>query len=220
MGAARTPPPRWAALFTALWLILSAGPAAAQPAGGGILPGANYRELSEPQPVEVPEGTVEVIEFLWYDCQTCFVVEPAIERWLEQQGEAVTLRRVPAVAGTHMVHLARAFYAAEMLGVLDRLHPALYDAIHRHGRDLGQEDALAAFFAEQGIDRRRFLSAFRSSAVSARVRQAQQMSRRYEIAGAPTFVVAGRYRLDPTMAASAAAMVEILDHLVGREHPP
>lgn len=184
---------------------------------GGVLAGVNYKELSQPRPTEAAPGTVEVIEFLWYDCQTCFVVEPALKRWLREREGTVTLRRMPALAGTHMIHYARAFYAAEALGVLDEVHEALYEALHRHGRALDREDTLAAFFAEHGVERTRFLSVFRSSAVAARVRSAQQMSRDYELAGAPTFIVAGKYRVDPTMAASVSSMLEVIDFLVERE---
>lgn len=191
--------------------------ALAQPHGGGVLAGVNYKELEEPQPTEAAPGAVELIEFLWYDCQTCFMVEPALEQWLKEREGRVTLRRMPALIGTHMVHYARAFYAAEALGVFDQVHEALYEALHRHGRSLDREETLADFFAEHGVERTRFLSVFRSSAVAARVRSAQAMSRRYELAGAPTFIVAGRYRVDPTMVASVATMLEVIDFLVERE---
>lgn len=211
--------PRRALIFLVM-LVLSAfawsGSALAQ-SRGGVIAGMNYKELAQPQPTEAAPGTVEVIEFLWYDCQTCFMVEPALKRWLKEREGRVTLRRMPALAGTHMVHYARAFYAAETLGVLDQVHEALYEALHRYGRVLDREDKLADFFAEYGVDRARFLSVFRSSAVAAKVRNGQQASRAYELAGAPTFIIAGKYRVDPTMVANVSAMIEVIDFLVERE---
>lgn len=200
-----------------LLLALCAPVAWAQPPGQGVIPGVNYKELTRPQPVEAEPGTVEVIEFLWYDCQTCFVMEPALSRWLSQREGEVTFRRVPAVVGGHMVYFARAFYAAQTLGVIDEIHFPLYTALHRHGRALEEEDQLAAFFSEHGVDRTRFLSIFRSSATAARVRNAQLMSRRYDIAGAPTFIVNGRYRVDPSMSSNAEALLQVVDYLVEQE---
>ncbi len=202
-----------AALLLTLWCC---GGAWAQ-GGQGLIPGTSYKELAEPQSVEAASGTVEVIEFLWYDCQTCFMVEPALERWINSRQENVTFRRLPAVIGSHMVYYARAFFAAEALGVLDRIHMPLYNALHRHGRALDREEELAAFFAEHGVDRTRFLSVFRSSAVSAKVRNAQTVSRRYELAGAPSFIVNGRYRVDASMAANVESLLQTVDALVERE---
>lgn len=186
-------------------------------AAGGFVEGVNYKRVEPPQPVDAAPGTVEVIEFFWYDCQTCFVVQPALERWLIERGKAVTFRRMPAVVGGHMVFYARAYFAAESLGVLDRVHGQIYTALHRHGRQLDSEALMAEFFAEQGVDRTRFITAFRGSAAATRVRNAQLMSRRYEIQGAPSFVINGKYRVDATMARNAEMLLEIVDHLVQKE---
>jgi thiol:disulfide interchange protein DsbA len=208
-------------LSLALWCGASAsaqgGHQAGHQAGHGLIPGTSYSELAEPQGVEAAPGTVEVIEFLWYDCQTCFVVEPALERWAQGRAGDITLRRLPAMIGGHMAYYARAFFAAEALGIHDRIHLPLYNALHRHGRALDREEELAAFFAEHGVDRARFLSVFRSSAVAGRVRGAQNASRRYELIGAPSFIVNGKYRVDASMAANVEALLQTVDALVERE---
>ncbi|MDR2877244.1 MAG: thiol:disulfide interchange protein DsbA/DsbL [Chromatiales bacterium] len=183
----------------------------------GIIAGVNYRELSEPQPTDAAPGTVEVVEFFWYNCQTCFVIEPALARWLDSQQGKVTFRRVPAVVGTHMVYFARAYYAAEALGIEDSVHLPIYEALHRYGRALDREEELAAFFTEHGVDHKHFLSVFRSSTVAAGVRSAQVLARTYEIAGAPSFIIAGKYRVDPTMAANASALLQTVAALVEQE---
>ncbi len=186
-------------------------------AAGGYIEGVNYRLIEPQQPVDAAPGTVEVVEFFWYDCQTCFVVQPALERWLAERGKVVTFRRLPAVVGGHMVFYARAFFTAENLGVLDRVHMPIYTALHRHGRKLDEEALMADFFAEQGIDRSRFLTAFRSSAAATRVRNAQLMTRRYELQGAPSFVINGKYRVDASMVRNAESLLQVVDYLVGKE---
>lgn len=196
-----------------LWAL--AGLAAAQDHGSKA--GINYKEITTPQPSGAPAGKIEVIEFLWYDCQTCFVMQPLLERWLAGQRDRVAYNRVPAVTGDDMVYFARVFFAADTLGVLDQATPALFAAIHRYARPLDSDDRLAEFFGDFGIERARFLSTFRSSATMARVREAQVMNRRYDVQGAPTIVVNGKYRVDPTMVASPEALIEEVDLLVERE---
>jgi thiol:disulfide interchange protein DsbA len=205
--------------FTALmaWLPLLSSPARAAGPSAGIIAGANYKELEPAQPVEAAPGTVEVIEFLWYDCETCFVVESALQRWLKERAGTVTFRRVPAVVGGHMLYYARVFYTAEELGVLDDVHMPLYTAIHRYSRPLSTEEQMAGFFAEHGVERGRFLSTFRNSVTASKVRNAQVMSRNYDVAGAPTFVVGGKYRVDPTMVPNVETMLQVVGFLVDRE---
>ena len=197
--------------------VLLSGSAGVPAQDHGIKAGINYKEITTPQPTAAPAGKVEVIEFLWYDCQTCYVMQPLLERWLAENRDRVAYSRVPAVTGDNMIYFARVFYAANTLGVLDQATPALFAAIHRHSRPLDSDDKLVEFFGDLGVERARFLSVFRNSATMARVREAQVMNRRYDVQGAPTLVVNGKYRVDPTMVASPEAMIEELDSLVGRE---
>lgn len=183
----------------------------------GIKSGVNYKELTVPQPTAAPAGKAEVIEFLWYGCQTCYVMQPLIERWLAGQRERVAYSRVPAVVGENMVYFTRVFFAADVLGVLEQANPALFAALHRHHRALDSDDRLVEFFGDIGVGRAQFLSTFRSSATMARVREAQVMNRRYDVQGAPTIVVNGKYRVDSTMVASPEQMIEAVDFLVRRE---
>ena len=176
--------------------------------------GTNYKAITTPQPTSAPAGKVEVIEFLWYDCQTCYVMQPLVERWLAEDRERVAYSRVPAVTGDNMIYFARVFYTANALGVLDTATPALFAAIHRYDRPLDNDEKQVEFFGELGVERARFLSVFRNSGTMARVREAQVMNRRYDVQGAPTLVIDGRYRIDPTMVASPEAMIEELDFLV------
>lgn len=183
----------------------------------GSKAGINHKVITTPQPSAAPAGKVEVIEFLWYDCQTCYVMQPLLERWLAENRDRVAYSRVPAVTGDNMVYFARVFYAANALGVLDQATPALFAAIHRYARPLDSDDRLVEFFGDLGVERARFLSVFRNSATMARVREAQVMNRRYDVQGAPTLVVNGKYRVDPTMVASPEAMIEEVNLLVERE---
>jgi thiol:disulfide interchange protein DsbA len=200
-----------------LFVALLAGVSARAAPATGIIAGSNYKELDVPQPTNAAPGTVELIEFMWYDCDTCYVVEPTLRHWVAEHGSSVTFRRVPAVVGSYMLYYARVFYTAEALGVLDKIHEPLYTAIHRYNRPLSTADQIADFLAEYGVERGRFLSTFRNAVTAEKVRDARLMTERYDIAGVPTFIVNGKYRVDPTMVPNAETLMQVVGYLVERE---
>src|SRR4051812_20023342 len=91
---------------------------------------AGFSELKPPQSVE-NAGRVEVLEFFWYGCPHCYSLEPVIEAWSKKLPADVELRRVPAVFNDRWALDAAIFYTFDSLGLLEKLHRPLFDAIHR-----------------------------------------------------------------------------------------
>lgn len=178
--------------------------------------GVHYQLITPAQP-RTPSAKVEVIEFLWYGCQTCFVIQPNLERWASDRKDAIDYQRVPAITNDGMILLARAFYTAEVLNIIDKIHPSLFNAIHKHRRKLDSEQALAGFFEEHGVNAKDFLQAFRSSYVAAKIKKARTMGNRYGIVGAPTITVNGKYRVDSSMVTSPEELTAVIDFLVNKE---
>jgi len=187
----------------------------------GALPQV-YREgvqyqLVTPPLSHTPNGKVEVVEFLWYGCETCYVIQPDLARWMDKRKDAIDYQRMPAVTNNDMVLMARAFYTAEALGISEQIHQALFAAIHRYRQQLNTEDDLAAFFAEHGVSEQDFHQTFRSSFVAGKVRKAKTMGDRYGIAGAPTIVINGKYRVDSSMVVNPEEFIAVIDFLVNKE---
>jgi thiol:disulfide interchange protein DsbA len=90
---------------------------------------------------------------------------------------------------------ARAFYAAEALGVLDTMHPVIF-----HG--VSEED---------------FNKAFNSFGVSSQVRQANSRARAAKITGTPSLMVNGKYHISTRQAGSQANMLKVADYLIEKE---
>ena len=178
--------------------------------------GVHYQLITPAQSLP-PNSKVDVVEFLWYGCETCFVIQPGLERWRSTRKDAIDYRRVPAVTNEGMIFMARAFYAAEVLGIVDKIHQPLFDAIHKYRRQLNSEQALAGFFEEHGVSEKDFLQAFRSSYVADKVRKARMMGKGYGIAGAPTIVINGKYRVDSSMVVSPEELISVIDFLVNKE---
>ena len=138
-----------------------------------------------------------------------------LEAW-HQRNRHVAFDRLPAILGNSWAIHARAYYAAESLGVLNRFHQPLFDAIHVAGKRLNDEAALVAFAASQGIDAGKFRQAMRAFGVDAKVRQALETTRRIGLDGVPALVVNGRFLTGPALTGNRARSMAVLDFLVAK----
>lgn len=178
--------------------------------------GADYKLLAPPLPTQA-DGKVEVLELFWYRCPHCYELQPVLESWQKRTGKTIVYRRMPAVLGSNWAIHARAYYTAEALDVLERMHRPVFDALHAEQRNIGDEASLAAFFAEHGVDAARFRQVFNSFGVDSKVRAAADTTRRLRLSGVPAVVVNGRYLTSPAIAGGAPRMTEVLDFLIGQE---
>ena len=179
--------------------------------------GVDYERIVPAQPTASVKGKIEVVELFWYGCPHCSRFEPYIERWLPTVKDRVDFIRLPAVLRPSWAIHARAFYTAKVLGVFDKIHQPLFNAIHVAKRSLNDEDSLAGFFAEHGVDDKTFRKAFNSFTVDSEVKRAMQMTRRYHAMGTPAMVVNGKYLTDPGMANGFVNTLKVVDSLVDEE---
>ncbi|MGD8275214.1 MAG: thiol:disulfide interchange protein DsbA/DsbL [Thiohalocapsa sp.] len=178
--------------------------------------GIDYRLVAEPARAEAGDD-VEVLELFWYGCPHCYQLEPQIERWLEHKPEGVTFRRLPAAASPRWVPHAKAYFAAEQLGELEKLHLPLFKALHDQKRKVFTEEQIIAFAAEQGIDEQKFRAAYNSFPVDMQVRKSADLVQRYGVDGVPSIVVNGKYVTSARQTGSNARMFQVVDHLVAEE---
>jgi len=199
-------------LILTTFLPLAAG--AAEPFTEGV----HYARIEPAQPSDAVPGKVQITELFWYGCPHCYEMEPTIQAWLQKKPDSIEFTRMPAVFRTNVWHVhAKAFYAAEALGVLGRVHKDLFAAVHERRQMLGTEDQLAQFFADRGVPAAEFRAAFNSFAVETKVNRAMTLSKAYGITGVPSLVVAGKYRVEGDMAGSYENMIRIAEYLALRE---
>ena len=181
--------------------------------------GIEYTTLDKPQATETGDK-IEVLEVFMYSCPHCRNLEPTMHAWLETKPANVELRLMPAVFGPKVVPHAKAFYAAQLMGVLEKFHDPLFEALHARKEAIWDEDALVAFAESQGIDGAEFRKTYNSFAVDMKVRRATEMGRRYGIDGVPSIIVNGKYRTSPSQTGGRAKMVEVMNHLIQIESQP
>lgn len=181
-----------------------------------ITAGVDYDLVKPPQPTADP-SKIEVLEFFWYGCPHCFHFEPELNAWTKTVPANVDFRRQPAIFNEQWAAHAKAFYTAETLGVLDKLHADFYDAIQNKKESLTSEDDLATFFKAHGIDEAAFHKAYKSFAVDSQMRQAEGLAAKYGITGTPALVINGKYVVSPGKAKSFPRMIEITNALIRQE---
>ena len=178
--------------------------------------GIHYERVVPPQPTSTV-GKVEVLEIFWYGCPHCFRLEPYIERWLKKKPENAQFVRLPGVFRPSWEPGARAYYTAILLDKMEEIHKPLFNAIHLQKKKLNTEDAMRDFFADQGIDKKKFIKTYKSFAVETRLRRAKTMTGRYGIEGVPAIIINGKYRVSAQSAGSNAEMLKVINFLIAKE---
>ncbi|MEX2479349.1 MAG: thiol:disulfide interchange protein DsbA/DsbL [Gammaproteobacteria bacterium] len=179
--------------------------------------GRHFDIIEPPAGTSVAEDKVEVVEMFWYGCPHCYQFEPEIAAWLETKADYIEFVRIPAVFAPNWEVHARAFYAAEQLGVLDKVHEPLFEALHRDRRKIFTVDELAAFYAEHGVSEKDFRAAYDSFDVDKKARRAAALTREYGIGGVPAVIVDGKYRSGTPQSGSYENLLKIVDFLAAKE---
>jgi thiol:disulfide interchange protein DsbA len=179
--------------------------------------GQQYRLLKPAQPTDVAPGKVQVVEVFWYACSHCFAIEPKVEAWNSKGKPAyVVSMQMPAMWNEMLKTHARVFYTAELLGKLQQLNGDIFREINVNHNRMDTPEKIEAFFVSHGVSKADFQKAFSSFAVESKLRQAEEMNKRYKITATPTWVVAGKYVTDVSMAGSEDALFEVLNALAAK----
>lgn len=178
--------------------------------------GKHYTRLAKPVPTQTGEQ-IEVLEFFWYGCPHCFHFEPTIKRWADSLPGNVKFIRVPAPLNPRWMPHSKSFYALESMGILDKHHDAIFNAIHVEKKRLFDRDSLVSFLSSRGVEKNTFLSTFDSFSVDIKARNAAQLGTQYNLNGVPTLTVNGKYVIQAGQAGSYQNMVDIASFLIARE---
>ena len=162
------------------------------PAQAQLAAGREYVELAQAISTDNPEK-IEVLEFFSYGCSHCNELNPVILDWAKKQPVDVAFKRVPVPWGPFYSLMTKFYYTLEVIGELDRLDSAVFDALHNKRLRLIDEKSLVDWVTSQDVDATKFTAAFRSFSVDSKVKNADQLSRTARIEAVPSLVVDGRY---------------------------
>jgi len=178
---------------------------------------SHYKRIAVAQPGEKSKkDKIEVTEFFLYSCKHCYELEPKLKTWVEKHGDKVSFSRVPAVIAPSWVPLAKAYYVAENLNILDKTHDALFKAIHEDGKLYLNEYKLSEFFSAFGVKHEDFMREYNSKDVVDKVSDARIMSVKYAFRGVPAVVINDEFKTAPFYNRSQEQMLEVMDYLLDK----
>ncbi|MFT3763627.1 MAG: thiol:disulfide interchange protein DsbA/DsbL [Pseudoxanthomonas sp.] len=204
---------RFALLLSALL------PFAAAASADAPVEGQDYEVIANGQPFAPSlDGKVEVAEVFSYGCIHCAHFQPLVDEWKKKQPAWIRFTPVPAPLSSAWLPYARAYYAAQNLGVLARTHAAVFKALHETGslpRQNPSAGELATFYADYGVKPDAFVKEFSGARVDAQLKQAEAFVMRSEAFTTPMLIVNGKYRV---LGRSFEDTLRIADALARREH--
>ena len=178
-------------------------------------PGVNFKPTKQEIPTEVKDK-IEVIELFWYGCVHCYNMDPYLDKWADDLPKDVTFKRVPAIPRKDWVESAKAYYALESLGLVNKLHEKLFDAIHKE-KEFKHNDtkALINWIALEGkLDIKEVESAFNSFSMKAKLSRSFKIFKAIGATGVPTMVIDGKYFTSSTMAGGEQNAIDIMNFII------
>jgi protein dithiol oxidoreductase (disulfide-forming) len=195
--------------------------------------GKHYFRVEPSQPTSTP-GKIEVLDVFSYACPACNQYQPILNKLKAALPPSAQMAYLPAAFNTaeDWPVFQRGFLAAQALGIAERSHDAMYDAVWGKGslavvdltsrRVLPQSkqptiEDLAKFYAGYGVTAAQFLNAANSFSVSSSIQRCEAQMRDYQVDSTPTLIVNGKYRLTPNSAGGWLQTIDLVLYLVRRE---
>ncbi|NGY05563.1 thiol:disulfide interchange protein DsbA/DsbL [Solimonas terrae] len=187
---------------------------------GSLVAGDDYVSISGGEPFDTGAGKVEVAEVFNYVCPACAGFNPMFQEWKKKLPAYVHVVYVPADFRPDFKAYARAYYAADALGLVDKTHEAVYAAIHEEhtlpGEGMTLDPAkIAAFYAKYGADPAQFQDLMSSFTVDAQVNKAHQFMMQSQVRQTPSLVIDGKYLVKGK---TREDLLKNADQLIAREH--
>lgn len=198
--------------------------------------GTHYSIIPQAQRTNVAAGKVEVMEVFSYGCPACNHFQPALKRLKASLPANAQLVYLPASwnASENWPTFQRAYLTAQQLGVAEKAHDAMYEAIWSTGElgvvdprtqriktKLPSIDDIARFYQRvTGVKAADFVAASKSFGVDLKMRQADGQIVAMQVSGTPTLVINGKYRVNNENLKTPEEIIELVKFLVAKESAP
>lgn len=177
--------------------------------------GIEYKKVPEPQTIAPYKNKVQ--EIFYYGCPHCYNLEASLNAWKKTKSPSVIYEQVPAVLeNPNWVFMARVFYTAKNLGILEQFHGAYFDAIQRDKKRLYTPEALAKFCEPMGIKAEDYIAMFNSFKVNQDIQRARRLTQAYGIKGVPSVVINGQFITDVGMAGGREEVWRLVNQLTAQ----
>ena len=181
----------------------------------GPKPGAEFDAVAQPITTDVT-SKIEVMEVFWYGCIHCYQMEAPLNAWVKKLPPDVYFKRMPALPRADWAPMAKAFFAMETLGVQEKLHTQLFEAVHKQ-KTLNPTDEKAAIdwvTKASGMDKLKVEQAFKSFTINTNLNRAAQIFRSSGATGVPSLIIDGKFITSSTMSGGNAEALKVADYII------
>jgi protein dithiol oxidoreductase (disulfide-forming) len=218
-------------LAALLFAVIALGALPTSYAAQGFTEGVEYVRLAPEQRTSVAPGKVEVMEVFSYACPACNAFQPSMELLRKSLPANAQLVYLPAAFHPEedWPMFQRAFFAAQALGIVDKTHQGIFDAVWKSGAlatadSRGRlknplpsiEDAAQVYARLAGIKPEDFLAAANSFSVAVKIRAADSQIVAMQVPSTPCIVVNGRYRVAENVR-NPSQIIELVRFLVAKD---
>ena len=196
--------------------------------------GEHYFELRPAQPRVTFDDKIEVTEVFSYGCIYCNRFYPIVDKLKASLPSNAKLVYLPAsfLPNENWPMFQRAFCTADSLGLVEKTHDAMFDAVWKTGelaildektQQLKKtmptiEDAAKFYNRIAGVPVDKFIAAAtKSFDVDLKVKRADELVKAYRVDGTPSIVVNGKYRINLGAVGTADRLVDLVTWLVQKE---
>jgi thiol:disulfide interchange protein DsbA len=200
---------------------------------GKWVEGKNYFTIEPQQPTGNPDKIV-VTEAFSYACPACNAFHTTADQLEKSLPSNAVMTYLPVSfrPDENFPLFQRAYFAAKALGVVEKAHDAIYDAVWKSGELASDDlttgrpkpqsawptiDDVAKFYAKYGVDPKQFVAVANSFSVNTQMKRADDMVKAYGVDGTPSIIVNGKYRFTPGSAGGYAQSLELTQWLIAKE---
>jgi len=143
-------------------------------------------------------------------------MDPYLDKWADDLPKDVTFKRIPAIPRKDWVASAKAYYALESLGLVNKLHEKLFDAIHKEKTFKHNDSkALINWIALNGkLDIKEVEAAFNSFSMKSKLSRSFKIFKAAGATGVPTMIIDGKYFTSSTMAGGEQNAIDIMNFII------
>jgi len=193
--------------------------------------GKQYFLVEPPQPTTTGDK-IEVLEVFSYACPACNAFRPFVDKIKAGLPKNAEMAYLPAAfrADEDWPVFQRAFLAAKALGLVDKTHDAMFDAVWKDGtlkitdpvshkvvNPMPTIDDVAKFYSKYGVSAEDFTGTASSFAVNTKMKAADAQIKAYGVDSTPTIIVNGKYRITAASAGGWDKVEPLVTYLVNLE---
>lgn len=159
--------------------------------------------------------TPEVMEFFSFYCPHCFTFEPLIATLKKNLDKDVVIKKnhVDFLGKQMGPQLTRAYAAASLLQVEDKVSNLIFDQIQTQHKDINGEQGILDIFEKAGIDNNEAKGALASFPAGGLASQMKRNTETFKIRGVPTIIVNGKYKVKTGSIKSTDEFIALVDFL-------